>query len=72
MSGRSVIPEGWLSLKPKPPNGRWRNTKSGNVREGWWEYYWPSDCFYVHIKGCPKQRVYGEEPEYGDWEMVKG
>lgn len=43
------------------------NTKSKKEREGTWEYYWPSDVFFVKIKGCPQQRIYGDTPEYGNW-----
>lgn len=58
-------------FEPKPPNGKWLNNKSGKIREGWWTYYWPSDVFYVAIKGLRQQRIHGEEPEYGNWRLVR-
>ncbi len=61
----------WLSPEPRKPNGKWRNRKSGKVREGFWIYRWASDTFDVRIKGCPRKHVYGDEPEYGDWKLVR-
>lgn len=56
---------------PPLPNGKWRNRKSGKVREGWWSYYWPSDVFVVKISGLSQRRIHGDEPEYGDWQLVR-
>ncbi len=59
------------STDPIPPNGRWRNRKTGNVRVGWWSYYPPSDRFTVEIKGLQARHVYDETPEYGPWELLR-
>ena len=61
----------WLSPDPRQPNGKWRNRKSGKIRDGWWGYYRPSDVFFVKIKGLQMKRVHDDSPEYGNWELVR-
>ncbi len=48
----------------------WMNRRTGNLREGEWTYYWPSDRFSVAIKGLPFRHVWGDEPQWGDWVFI--
>lgn len=48
---------------------KWTNGKT--VREGWYEFYWPGDFFWVRVGRAAVRKVYGDEPEWGDWRVVR-
>lgn len=52
--------------------GKWKNKKSGKIREGRWEYFWHSDCFLIDIKGIRRHSTRNDSPEFGNWEFIEG
>jgi hypothetical protein len=44
--------------------------------DGWWEYVWQSDCFFIILektRGHAERRfkTYNDEPEWGSYKLIK-
>lgn len=50
-------------------SAKWTNGKT--TRDGWYEYYWPGDFFWVKAGSETVRKVYRDEPEWGEWRLVR-
>lgn len=48
---------------------KWTNGKT--VRNGFYEFYWPGDFFWVWFGNAAARKVYNDTPEWGNWKLIR-